>query len=323
MAPIIFSMGRGHLFTVLKIAVGIALIVVLIHITPIKEVGRTLKNANIYYLLVSAGLYLAALLVGPLRWSGLLSAKGIHLPLRRIISYFFIGFFFNNFLPTIVGGDVARATYAGLESGKKAEAVAATVVDRAVGFLALTVIVLFITLGSSHFGLDREIFVVPVVIIVLLTAGVSLFFNNAVFNKLTAALGRIRFFNLGERVADVYGSIYSYKKDKSRCLLAFLLSLCLQSGFIVANYTLGHSVGIRISPFYYFLFIPIIAFMSMVPLTPNAIGIRESGYLLLFCQVGVTRSQAMSLSVLNLSLVLLSSLIGGVIFLLYRGKLKL
>jgi len=314
---------RSHLFAILKIAVGTGLILLLIHITPIADVARTLKNANIFYLLVSAALYLFALLLGPLRWSRLLSVKGIHLSLRRVISYFFIGFFFNNFLPTIVGGDVARATYAGLESGKKSEAFAATVVDRTVGFLALTMIVLFITLGSSHFGLDREIFVVPVVIIVLVTAGVSLFFNSKVFNKLTAGLGRIRFFNLGQRVANLYSSIYSYREEKSTCLLAFLLSIGLQSGLIAANYTLGYSVGIRISPLYYFLFIPIIAFMSMIPLSPNAIGIRESGYMLLFCQVGVTKSQAMSLSVLNLSLVLLSSLIGGVIFLFYRGRLKL
>ena len=316
-------MRRSHLFAILKIAVGTGLILLLIHITPIADVARTLKNANIFYLLVSAALYLFALLLGPLRWSRLLSVKGIHLSLRRVISYFFIGFFFNNFLPTIVGGDVARATYAGLESGKKSEAFAATVVDRTVGFLALTMIVLFITLGSSHFGLDREIFVVPVVIIVLVTAGVSLFFNSKVFNKLTAGLGRIRFFNLGQRVANLYSSIYSYREEKSTCLLAFLLSIGLQSGLIAANYTLGYSVGIRISPLYYFLFIPIIAFMSMIPLSPNAIGIRESGYMLLFCQVGVTKSQAMSLSVLNLSLVLLSSLIGGVIFLFYRGRLKL
>jgi len=320
---IIYPVRKQTAFTLLKIVIGTGLIVLLIRIIPLREVATHLRNANIYYLLLATGLLLSGLLVGPVRWSGLLSTKGIHIPLRKLASYFYIGLFFNNFLPTIVGGDVARATYVALESDKRSEAFASTVVDRAIGFLALTVIVLFVTLTFSHLVLDKSIFVVLVLVIFCITVLVSLFFNRSIFNRLVGVLPRIRFYKLGSRLASLYSSIYSYREHKSPCLIAFGLSIVLQSALIMSNCFLGYSVGVRISPVYYFLFIPLISFMSMIPLSPNAIGIRESGYVLLFSQIGVTRSQALSLSFLNLFLVLLAALIGGICFLFQKERFKL
>ena len=316
-------MRRQVYLTILKIVIGAGLIVLLLRITPLREVGSHLRNADKHYLFLSAGLYLSGLLIGPLRWSRLLSAKGIRLPFKKLASYFFIGLFFNNFLPTIVGGDVARATYVAMDSNKKAEAFASTVVDRAIGFLALTGIVLFVTLLFSHLILDKNTLTISAAAIFILTGLVSLFFNKFVFNRLTGVLPKIKLFNIGTKLASVYSSIYFYKKHKLTCLLAFGLSIILQSALILANYFLGYSVGMRITLVYFFLFIPIIAFVSMIPLSPNAIGIRESGYVIFFSQIGVTKAQALSLSFLNLSLVFLSSLIGGLIFLFKRERIKL
>ena len=315
-------MGRRFYFTLLKIGAGVGLIILLLHMAPLREVGADLRNANPGYLLLAAVVYLAGLLVGPLRWSKLLSVKGIEVSFRKLASYFFIGLFFNNFLPTIVGGDVARATYVAMDSKKKSEAFASTIVDRAIGFFALTVIVLFITLGFSHVLMDKGVVLVAVALIFIVTGCAALLFKTSIFNRLSAMLPRIRWFNVGRGVANVYSSIYLYRRHKSTCLFAFGLSVVLQSSMIVSNYILGYSVGMRIAAVYFFLLIPIIAFVSMIPVTPNAIGVREWGYRLLFIQIGATEAQAVSLSVLNLFLVLLVSLIGGLLFVVRRERIK-
>ncbi len=316
-------MRKRTYFTLLKITVGAGLIALLIYLTPLKEVSTHLRSADIRFLLLAVGLYLLGLLASPLRWSMLLSTKGIRIPFGRLTSYFFIGVFFNNFLPTIVGGDVARASYVGMESNKKPEAFASTIVDRAIGFLALTVIVLSVTLCFSHLVLVRNAVLIYVLIIFFFTGSVFFLFKESIFNKLVHLLRRIKLFNLGTTLVNVYSSIYFYKKHKTTCLFAFGLSVLLQSAIILSNYFLGRSVGMDIGLVYYFLFIPIIAFMSMIPLSPNAIGIRESGYVLLFTQIGATNSQALSLSFLNLFVVLLFSLIGGLVFLLRKSRFKL
>jgi uncharacterized protein (TIRG00374 family) len=208
----------------------------------------------------------------------------------------------------------------GIESNRRPEAFGATIVDRAVGFLALTAIVLVLSLGFSHVVAIEGLILLAVVLIVALTALASLFFKKSIFERLNGWLGRIRIFDLGRRLTQLYTAIYSYRDHKLTCLLAFALSLVLQSALIVANYCLGLSLGIELSPAYYFLFIPIIAFASMVPLTPNALGIREHSYRILFMRVGVTEIHAVSLSLLNLFLVLLASLIGGVIFLVRKEE---
>ena len=313
-------MQKQLYFNILKVALGAALIILLVRMAPLGDVVRTLGSVNVYYLLLAVALYLSGLLVSPVRWSRLLAAKGIHVPLRNLVSYFFIGYFFNNFLPTIVGGDLARARYVGIESKRRPEAFGATIVDRAIGFLALTAIVLVLSLGFSHVVANEGLILLAVVLIVALTALASLFFKRSIFERLSGWLGKIRLFDLGRRLTQLYTAIYSYRDHKLTCLLAFTLSLVLQSALIVANYCLGLSLGIQVTPIYYFLFIPIIAFASMIPLTPNALGIREHSYRILFMRVGVNEIHAVSLSLLNLFLVFLASLIGGVIFLVRKEE---
>jgi uncharacterized protein (TIRG00374 family) len=309
-------------FNILKVVVGAVLIALLIRMAPLGDVVRTLRDVNVYYLLLAIALYLSGLLVSPIRWSRLLAAKGIDVPLANLASYFFIGYFFNNFLPTIVGGDLARARYVGIESNRRSEAFGATIVDRAIGFLALTAIVLVLSLGFSHVVANEGLILVAVATILGLTALASLFFKRSVYAKLNGWIGRIRVLDLGRRLTALYAAIYAYREHKLTCLTAFILSLILQSALIMANYCLGLSVGIRIGMAYYFLFIPIIAFASMIPLTPNALGIREHSYRILFTRIGVSETCAVSLSLLNLFLVLVASLIGGVIFVLKREELK-
>ncbi len=316
-------MRKQLYFNILKVAAGAILIFLLIRMAPLGDVFRTIKNVNVYYLLLAIALYFSGLLVSPIRWSRLLAAKGIHVSLKNLASYFFIGYFFNNFLPTIVGGDLARARYVGLESQRRPEAFGATIVDRAIGFLALTAIVLVLSLGFSHVLANEGLILLAVALILALTALVSLFFKRSIYSKVSGWLRRVKVLDLGRRLTDLYAAIYSYRDHKLTCLVAFLLSVVLQSALIMANYCLGLSVGIKASVAYYFLFIPIIAFASMIPLTPNALGIREHSYRILFTRIGVSEIHAVSLSLLNLFLVLLASLVGGLIFVLRREEFKI
>lgn len=321
-------MRKQLYFNILKVAAGAVLIVLLIRMAPLGDVFRTIKNVNVYYLLLAIALYLLGLLVSPVRWSRLLAAKGIHVPVKNLASYFFIGYFFNNFLPTIVGGDLVRARYVGIESKRRPEAFGATIVDRAIGFLALTAIastatVFVLSLGFEEMEGNTSLIFLAVAFILGLTALAFLFFKRSVYTKLSGWIGRIQVLQLGRRLFELYAAIYAYRNHKLTCLVAFLLSVVLQSALIMANYCLGLAVGIKASVAYYFLFIPIIAFASMVPLTPNAWGIREYSYGILFRLVKASNFHAVSLAVLNVFLVLLASLVGGVIFVLRREEFKI
>jgi len=75
---------------------------------------------------VPAGFYLSSLVVvlaGQVayawRWQQLLRAAGVSIPLATVVRQYFVGIFVNNFLPSTVGGDVAKVYYLGRHHGHR------------------------------------------------------------------------------------------------------------------------------------------------------------------------------------------------------------
>ena len=75
------------------------------------------------------------------------------------------------------------------------------------------------------------------------------------------------------------------------------------------------------APFIVFLiFVPLINLSVMVPLTINGIGLRESLFYLLFSQIGVPVEMAVSLSLVNFLIYVLTAIPGGIIYSLYKKE---
>src|SRR4029079_8680305 len=94
---------------------------------------------------------LAALALTPLgyfvsvrRWRLLIRSQGGDAPLPFLVRSFLVGVFFNNFLPSTIGGDTVRVLDTARTGVGRAKAVAIVFVDRFVGLLAL---MLFAVLG--------------------------------------------------------------------------------------------------------------------------------------------------------------------------------
>src|SRR5262249_61374186 len=85
--------------------------------------------------------YLVVEIAAAFRWHVLLKVQNIHLSVRRLAGLFFIGLFFNQFLPGGTGGDIIKSYYLLKETpDKKAGALLAVGVDRFIGLVALVAI---------------------------------------------------------------------------------------------------------------------------------------------------------------------------------------
>jgi len=101
---------RKTLFNILRIVVSLGLIIFLIAYLDLKKIGDTASliwtQHPLYLpLIVLGGLLL--MLLEAYRLQQVLQVQGIRVPLLRLTRYCFIGIFFNNILPTSIGGDVA------------------------------------------------------------------------------------------------------------------------------------------------------------------------------------------------------------------------
>ena len=75
------------------------------------------------------------------RWRRLLDAQGFPVPLRRLTSSYLVASFFNNFLPSNIGGDVIRVRdSARLTGTNTTTSLAVIAIDRILGFGALYVL---------------------------------------------------------------------------------------------------------------------------------------------------------------------------------------
>ena len=70
----------------------------------------------------------------------------------------------------------------------------------------------------------------------------------------------------------------------------------------------------------FLIFIPIVNLATAIPLTINGVGVRESVYYLLFSQVGVPVESAVTLALLNLVVMMMAALPGGIVYSLYKKE---
>jgi uncharacterized membrane protein YbhN (UPF0104 family) len=131
---------RSRLISLGKAAVSIALLWVLLSRVDLGRLWQLAVNASIPWLLGALGLYLAMVLLSAWRWGLLLDAQGIRLPFRHLTSSFLVATFFNNFLPSNIGGDVVRIADTAPAAGSKTLATTVVLLDRALGLLGLVLI---------------------------------------------------------------------------------------------------------------------------------------------------------------------------------------
>lgn len=218
------------------------------------------------------------------------------IPWRRLVTFYFAGMFFNLFLPSLVGGDLVRGYIVYREAEKKEAAVVSVVVERLCGMGALLTIG-FVAMLISY----SVIALAPVAwaLSVLMGVFLSVIFFASRASLLRLPLKVLSWFRLprwAEATARVYEAFRLYGGHRRALFKAGLLSFLLQSINILVYYLLARSLSLSVPIIYFFLFVPIITAVSMIPLTFSSLGVREGASLLLFTQVGVSGPAAITLS---------------------------
>src|SRR5262249_39093986 len=93
----------------IKLAAGLAIVVLLfLFKVNLAKTGAEIRNSIPQWILLAGALHIIGLLLSAYRWQILLAAQHIEAPFWDLLKSYLIGGFFNNFLPTRVGGDVYR-----------------------------------------------------------------------------------------------------------------------------------------------------------------------------------------------------------------------
>lgn len=301
---------RDRIVNLLKIGISLGLLVLLVWKIGWRETWDTLRQADARYLVAAWGLYLFSMVLRAYRWQVLLQIQKLEVPLSRLTSLYFIGTFFNSVLPTGFGGDVVRMYELSKQSDQGTESVSTVLVDRLCGFVVLFIMA-SLALPFGYHLIPPLVSAMIVGITVLTLLGVWMAFSDGVWRWLSAVPLVKRLIGM-PKVQQFRISLAAYR---TRAISgALLASLAFNVLLMVFNYLIALALGIRISPWYFLIFIPIISFLLTLPVSLSGLGVREGGYVLLFGQAGVPSSLAFALSLCVYAAAVATGLIGGLLY---------
>lgn len=261
----------------------------------ILEAFAHLSRLNILFFLLALLLNWVSLAVVTYRIDKILRIQEIYLSFGRLYYLWTISFFFNMFLPSAVGGDIAKAYYIAKESGKKMASITSVLFDRFFGLMA-TISIGFVAylFGRDHvdprFG--PVIFWITFIVIVI-----ALFVMSRRFSKpakhLLMRLAPAKLKVLFERV---FEGLDLYRTRRQDFILVYFYSVLAQAMFITMVYYLAKSIQIDLPISLFFLFMPLITVISMLP-SIGGLGVREAGIVYLFKSY-ISLDQAVALSLI-------------------------
>jgi len=305
-------------FQALKITVSAGLIAVLLYrISP----GRILAEAGKLdpaWVAAAVAIFLTSSLLGALQWHLLLSAGGVRIPVSRTFSLYFTGLFFNNLLPTNVGGD-AYKIYDVVKTGHDPHKVfAITLLDRVIGITGLCLIALAASLALLLTGGSRDLGLYALIFAGCITPVLVLTFSRKISSPLRRTLSRIRLWGIGERLELVFSHLGSFRSFPALLGKVILLTLTIQSLRILTHVAVAAALGIHPGTremAHFFVFVPLLGLVMMLPISINGLGLREGAGILLFTRIGFLEAEAFVMEFLTYVVMVGVSLIGGVLFL--------
>ncbi len=309
--------------TALKVVISIGLFSYLVWSADPRQVLTVLgsvysdgRTAYVFYALL-AGLASVAFL--SMRWKIILTHFNLRVPLHRLYGVYLMGMFFNNFLPTGIGGDIVRIYRISDEGLERSRAFSSVIIERLLGIAAtlfLSVIALYFV--SDYFN-NIGILIFALVLLSLIAGFFYIITRNKPYEFLLRLFEKITLLQLGERINKLIESIHLLNSKRRIIVYVFGLSICTQASIVFMNYALVRAFGMQVDLLYLFLVIPLTFILTMLP-SINGVGFRDGGFVFLLSKVGVSRAASISLSFMNVIIPMFISIAGGVLFFLQRKQ---
>jgi glycosyltransferase 2 family protein len=297
----------------LRSFVSVLLIVLLLYIMRDRyaDIVKAIKGMRPAVFGMSVLVFACAICAASFRLKLLACAQeNTNLKFIEAVSLTFIGYFFNNFLPTSIGGDVVKAYYLARKTPNKTASFTAVFVDRAMGLFTMVFMAFAALLFVQDWVIDANV-KKALYGITAATAAIVFFIMNKRFAKKFSFI--LRFIEpFREKLANLYYAINRYRHHGGLIVKSIGISVISQLLFFTSIGILALSIGVHISVVNILLFMPIVSMMSLLP-SINGLGLREGSIVLLFGPL-IGKPNAFAVSILLLFLLIITSVAGGLVY---------
>ncbi|KAF1084025.1 hypothetical protein SPSYN_02937 [Sporotomaculum syntrophicum] len=310
--------GKERIKILLKTIVSVILMAWLVKTIEWGQIANLLRNARLSWLLLAFLFVIISVLVSAYKWQLICRASGLKCELKELWKIYWCGLFFNNFMPSSIGGDALRIYWAGRYTGDATGTGTSVVVERVLATVGLSFLgLLAAPLVQIQVPYLKAFFIAMILgslfVLVLILSPLSLLMSRlfAGFPKVTALLNGL----------NTHGS--RLRSQKGLIFMSLLWSVIFQFCVVMVNISILHAFCVdRIALLEACLIIPATSVAAMIPIGINGYGTREGAYAALFAYFGVNRAEAIAVSVVFALIVTISSLWGGWLWFRNEQNLK-
>jgi uncharacterized membrane protein YbhN (UPF0104 family) len=316
---------RKIISSALKTLTAVAVIVFLIRRLGWDNIAATVMDADPLWLAAGFAMFLISGLLGVAQWQLLLKNRGLDLTMGRAFKLYFVGMFFNNFIMGGIVGDIVKISSIRSRDGAGKIGFAATVLDRFAGLWAMcgfAVAGSVILLGRGMLANGKITTAVMALFgAFALFAGIMLFLLlkplQSAFFSVVDRFAVCRKLKIREIVSEMLIEARDYKLLVSVAFIAAFTQFLRIGVHIFTAVALGLLTAENFQ--YFFIFVPIIAIIMIVPLP---FGVREAAGGALFALAGFQEEPAFVMGFIASLIGIAASLLGGVFFVTERMHKK-
>ncbi len=312
------STARRAWLVAIKVLVSTVLLTALLTQVDLGRLWRDTRTASLPWLAVALTLYLAQTLVATWRWRILLTAQQVPVSFQRLANSFLVATFFNNFLPSNIGGDVVRITDTARDAGSKTIATMVVLIDRLIGVLGLVAVAAggatLVARGSDALGP-----VGPGMLWLALFAGLAISAPVVMVPDGAARLLRpLRAFRrewVDDRITTLTAALARFRAAPTSLVACFAGAIVVQSTIVAFYVAVAWALRIPIPAAHLAILIPVSFIVQMLPVSVNGFGVRETTFGFYFARLGLPLESALALSFVGAVLIMLFSTLGAVAYL--------
>lgn len=286
----------------LRIAVSAVLLACIAWKTDWDKLGVAFAELRVGLWLAAVGMLIACQIASARRWQILARELRFERSVPQMFAYYLIGMYFSLTLPTSVGGDVMRTWYLDGGSGRKLAAFAAVLLDRLNGLLVL-IAMACIAVPLAPSGLPTWIALSVWGIAAAAAAGLIAL----------PILQRLELLPAGFR-QQMHAMLQAMRAPRA-LFEATAWSVFVQVGNVLLVWLIGLALHADVPVAYYFVFVPMVSLLTLLPVSVNGMGVREGGVALFLTPLGIAPAIATALAFLWFLTFVAVGLVGGLIYL--------
>jgi uncharacterized protein (TIRG00374 family) len=310
------SRARSLVMSAVKVLVSVGLLYLLFRRVDLSRLWSIARDASPVWLVAALLLYLAMILASTWRWRVLLRAQHVELPYSFLTQSFLVATFFNNFLPSNIGGDVIRITDTAKVAGLRTLATTVVLIDRGLGLLGLA---LMAATGASlmhqmvvgRFG--------PALLWAGFGVGAIIATPALLFpERVAKVLQPLRVFHrewVDARLEKLTFALTKFKETPAALAGCFAGAVVVQAILVAFYVAVARSMQIPIGFAELAVIVPVSFIVQMVPVSLNGFGVREATFGFYFTHLGLPLESALLVSFVGAALIMVFSLSGGVAYL--------